>query len=624
MCLAAAERDQMIEWYSPLNMFLRQADILSTWQPGTGRWFLERDSFQEWKIGVGKTLWCQGMPGAGKTVLTWVIITDTLRAEAELSQNIGVAVIYLNHKEIDLLSPSKLLAGVWRQLVFTKPLSPVMEQFYRKHREPRTRPTIDQDHAGIYSTISEYSKVFILVDGLDEYPEKQRDILLRQLGVLGPNVNLLLTSRPHIIIDHIIPNYETLEIRATEDDIRTYLDGQISKSSRLSKHVTNSPNLHEELEARVVQHSDGMFLLAKLHLDSLTEKRTVKEVRKALNNMAGDLDMAYDEVVDRINQQSEGDKKLAWRTLSWIIHAKRPLRRAELREALAVEPGATELDPENLPDMDIVLSVCAGLVVVNEEDDKIRLIHYSTELYLQSAHVQAREFPRAQCEITLTCITYLSSVFEANSHRLQQPLVLFADSPLLHYAVDYCLVHARGHAKIVELLIKLLIKRGANIDAQGWNNPLYTASEWGHDKVVKLLIQGGSRVNGGGWYRPLHVASVWGHEKVVKLLIESGAHINTSGLLDYSPLHAATEYGHTEVVRLLIERGANVNLQSQWGTALHQARHNGHQQIARLLAQHGAVDMGPLLRDYNVPDPWRCRLPIEMCRYGRRFEFSCV
>jgi hypothetical protein len=101
-------------------------------------------------------------------------------------------------------------------------------------------------------------------------------------------------------------------------------------------------------------HSRSRFLLAKLHLDSLTEKRTVKEVRAVLSNMADDLDIAYDVVVNRINQQSQGDKSLAWRTLSWITHAKRPLRRAELREALAVEPGATELDPENLPDMDIV------------------------------------------------------------------------------------------------------------------------------------------------------------------------------------------------------------------------------------------------------------------------------
>ncbi|KAJ7613773.1 ankyrin repeat-containing domain protein [Mycena polygramma] len=560
-----AERDKMIEWYSPLNMFLRQADISSKWEPGTGLWLLENMAFRRWKSGTGQTLWCQGIPGAGKTVLASLIM-NTLRLETE-SQNIGVGVIYLEYRETDVPSPSRLLAALWRQLVIGKPISPVLEHLYGKHREPRTRPTIAEDDTVLRSIIPEYSKVFILVDGLDEYPEKQRDILLAYICAWGPSVNLLLTSRPHITIGHIVSSYGTIEIQATEDDIRKYLDSQISKSSRLSKHLSNSPALHQELEATVVERSDGMFLLAKLHVDSLTEKRTVREIRDALDHMADDLDVAYGAVVDRINRQSQGDRQLAWRTLSWIAHAKRPLRRSELIEALAVEPGAMALDPDNLPEIGIVLSVCAGLVVINEEDDKIRLIHYTTELFLRSPHVQAKAFPLAQTEITMTCLTYLSLGFEAMADRLQEPVFLFTHNPFLHYAADYCLIHARGEP---ELQIKAALL-----------SFLSKCSVW---RRLWMWKQGSRTLTADR----LWIAAVFRLEATCRHIIDEAGEREGFGAL----LHQATLYGSTDVVRLLLKNGFGLQAKKQeyCGLALLEASRRGYDKIVSLLVDH--IDIG--------------------------------
>jgi hypothetical protein len=69
--------------------------------------------------------------------------------------------------------------------------------------------------------------------------------------------------------------------------------------------------------------------------------------------------------------------------LSWITCAKRPLTTSELRHALAVEIGESELDEENLPEIEDMVSVCAGLVTVDEESDVIRLVHYTTQEYFE-------------------------------------------------------------------------------------------------------------------------------------------------------------------------------------------------------------------------------------------------
>ncbi|KAJ7604227.1 ankyrin repeat-containing domain protein [Mycena polygramma] len=574
-------------------MFPRQAELFSFWERGTGMWLLRHNRFQEWRSGTEKTLWCQGMPGAGKTVLA-SLVTDTFRVEVQ-DQNIGVAVIYLEHRETDVPPPSKLLAALWRQLVFGKLISPALEHLYSIHHEPETRPTLMEDDAVLRSIIVEYSKVFIIVDGLDEYSETQRDILLHYLWALGPSVKLLLTSRPHITIHHVIPSYKTLEIRATGDDIRKFLNGQISKSSRLSKHISNSPNLHQDLEATIVERSDGMFLLAKLHAESLAEKRNVKEIRGALNDMADDLDAAYGAVVDRINQQSLGDRRLAWRTLSWIAHAKRPLRRSELAEALALEPGAVSLDRENLPEMDIVVSVCAGLVVINKKDDVVRLIHYTTELFLRSPSVQAKAYPRAQGEITMTCITYLSLGFEAMADGLQQPVVLFTHNPFLHYAVDYCLVHARGEP---ELQIKPALLSFLS-DCPVWRR-LYSWKRGGRtlpaDKLWigavfhleatcrDIITEAGREREGFGAL--LQQATLCRATGVIRLLLENGFDLQTNergyGSL---ALQEASRRGYVGIVSLLIEHNVNVNIDEpgQSATATQMAYFSEHKQSAPLL-----------------------------------------
>ena len=59
------ERETVLKWLSPLNFATQQSDLSSRRQERTGSWLLESQKFQEWVSERGKTLVCQGMPGAG-------------------------------------------------------------------------------------------------------------------------------------------------------------------------------------------------------------------------------------------------------------------------------------------------------------------------------------------------------------------------------------------------------------------------------------------------------------------------------------------------------------------------------------------------------------------------------
>ena len=119
------------------------------------------------------------------------------------------------------------------------------------------------------------------------------------------------------------------------------------------------------------------FLMARFHMDSLVTKTKRKDVRNALETLPPELDGSYDQTMERIEAQGKDYSELARRVLLWASNAFRPLSPVELQYAIAVQPGMTELDDEDLDDQDLMVSVCAGLVVLDAETNTLRFVRKS-------------------------------------------------------------------------------------------------------------------------------------------------------------------------------------------------------------------------------------------------------
>jgi hypothetical protein len=136
------------------------------------------------------------------------------------------------------------------------------------------------------------------------------------------------------------------------------------------------------------------FLLAQLYLGLLADKLTPNVIRSAMRTFQEQgqvssqdqnvqvLAHAYRRVMERINEQMAGKKELALKVLSWITFAKRQLTTSELQHALGTKTGRFELNHGDLPHIGDMVSVCAGLVTVDEESGVMRLVHYTTQEYL--------------------------------------------------------------------------------------------------------------------------------------------------------------------------------------------------------------------------------------------------
>ena len=108
----------------------------------------------------------------------------------------------------------------------------------------------------------------------------------------------------------------------------------------------------------------------------------------------------------RIQGQLGEQTELAMQTLSWLACARRPLTSLELQHALAIEKGESSIDEENMPEVEDILAVCAGLVTIENESGIIRLVHYTTQEYLERK--KDLLFPSVEDDISRLCVTYIS------------------------------------------------------------------------------------------------------------------------------------------------------------------------------------------------------------------------
>ncbi|PKY01730.1 hypothetical protein P168DRAFT_321304 [Aspergillus campestris IBT 28561] len=325
--------------------------------------------------------------------------------------------------------------------------------------------------------------------------------------------------------------------------------------ARLPGFVVSNSMLQEEIKTEIMAAVDGMFLLARLHLDSLVCMRAPKAIRNALKKLpqgSNAYDSAYDRAMERIKGQVPSARELAEQTIAWITCAKRQLAIPELLHALAVEVSQPDFDEENLSQVADILSVCAGLVTVDEESGTIRLVHYTTQEYF--ARTRKDWFPDAETAITRACVSYLSfQTFGSGVCRNHSELLDRLD---MYEFYEYSACHWGHHAHEAlkpcpEVIPFLTCNSKVNASLQ-----MLQREEFRHSQALWRVSSSG-----------LHLAVMFGLEKavqatnghltVVEQLLNAGADPNAKDSSGSSPAYmAALEMEHA-IVDELLRRGAD-------------------------------------------------------------------
>lgn len=93
---------------------------------------------------------------------------------------------------------------------------------------------------------------------------------------------------------------------------------------------------------------------------------------------------------------------------------------------------------------------------------------------------------------------------------------------------------------------------------------LMYAALHGDIELIRLLLKRGAQVNMSGW-TPLHYAAVSGRTEVLALLLEHHAYIDAPSANGTTPLMMAAREGQMPAVRLLVGEGADPSLRNEAG-----------------------------------------------------------
>ena len=251
---------KVVDWFSPLSFGDRHNDVLSRRCEGTGNWLFETAETSAWLAGGDKaSLWCSGIPGAGKTTIA-AIMTEHIEQNLIHDQSTAVACVYCNYKDKMALTPVNLLANIWMQIRQKGGLSPDVEELYASSvtKGSSTRPKLDDVTKILKAEVERHANVYVVIDALDECEPAYRLRLLTELKALQPKLRLMVTSRYFDAFGADMGIDTDVEILASDGDIKRYVQERIANTPRLGRWIAADSSLEATIEAKVIEAAQSM------------------------------------------------------------------------------------------------------------------------------------------------------------------------------------------------------------------------------------------------------------------------------------------------------------------------------------------------------------------------------
>lgn len=248
------ERHKIAEWISSTNYAAYQADCLSERQEGTGQWLLDTTEFCEWVKNTG-VLYCPGIPGAGKTIISSVVINH-LQESFGRKQDIGIAYIFCSYRQQHEQKLIGILSSILKQLIQT--LHFVPDDLNALYRDC-SRLQLDQLLKLLVTVASSYSRVYLVIDALDECSDsdRTRDTVISHILNLQKKCNIAFFATSRFIpeITEKFEGFPSVEVRASDADVTLYAEGHVHE---LSNCVRRSPELSKLVVSQIVSSVSGM------------------------------------------------------------------------------------------------------------------------------------------------------------------------------------------------------------------------------------------------------------------------------------------------------------------------------------------------------------------------------
>ncbi|KAH7150354.1 ankyrin repeat-containing domain protein [Dactylonectria estremocensis] len=612
------QRDELLKWLNPSEETSKPAPKPVS---GTGQWLIDSERYRSWRDGNPSTLWCHGAPGSGKSVLASIVFQDLKTFEPGQSYVACYFCDYATRKQQNSLS---IMQSILRQLLNQAGEETILA-LVDFQKQAKGEPDIRILFEMIVTLCELAPPTYLILDAPDELDSPNEIMtILQRFSASGCRV--LVTSRDTPDLRHALSAANNIEIQADEEDLVLFLEHCF-----LEQGHDKIARRGRDLIQGVVKKSKGIFLLAKILVDKLLDMTTLAQMRKSLNSMPTTITEAFESSVTRIEAQPRAKRNLAFQVIAWVTQSHRRLKADELVHALAVEEDSDEFDEDNIPDMQLALRVCVGLVIKEASDDSLGMVHTTAYEFFHG-----RCQPSIRRDMAATCLTYLTlppftlgpckTLEEISLRKQQRPFMLYAAKFWGDYVDQNDVEHDLD--ALIDLLVNSPELRLSSFQALHYRpeltnkaistellatiptdqQALHLAAYWNLASTTALLLQKGhdSSAKDSQQWTPLHWACYRESLASIGQLLAADADLNAQDSQGWTPLFWLAVKGNRTGMQMVLSKGANHLVRDIHGwTALTWAVSAQSKSIVQILLDHheaylSKLDDEPMLQMRDV------------------------
>lgn len=420
-------------------------DILTNYQDGTGSWVLEDPGFKEWLEGnvEGNICCLYGPAGVGKTTLA-AFITDHLQKTYN-AEGTAVISIFIGSKRSRYsqdIESSPLLGSLAHQLLQYPLQTPAYAALKARIQDEDITPGHELETFQMIA--AHYEKVFVVIDGLDEWTKTQDGFFKDWMELLATGkFRLLVTSSQPTLYDLDSERTAMIEVCPSKENVGKFVEGRIHGHSELREYVgTDVEGVIEE----IAEKSQGSFLLAYLHLQFLISQMKQGGFQEALSSLEKHPDAMVRNLLHVMDSWEESE--LVRVVLLCITHSPVALTREDIMELINLfAKGGTKMDP---PAVGVALdtALSSGLVIVEQErGGYVSLAHSIIEKAIENDWVGGSRFSLAHSFLLTGCCNHISEKWLENlqvPYDVEISRGLTEDDPHLVYAATNWARHAQN------------------------------------------------------------------------------------------------------------------------------------------------------------------------------------
>ncbi|KAK3375657.1 hypothetical protein B0T24DRAFT_676581 [Lasiosphaeria ovina] len=420
--------ERILRLFEALCRDRRTFESIRSWERSKGNvsWLYSKKEYQKWKAKTSSScLFLKGKLGCGKTVLMANVVDDVVLSKQAKASSPPVAYFF-SKAEIPESLQAKTIAGtLTRQIISHPSLAPRLG----KYADSLTAASMESiDTLGMFKMLcyiipQDHPPTFLIVDGLDDCPDKEVSVLIEFLSLLLTSRTCLLVlasrgDKPSTVLRQNTAGTSVVYYSLGFDNQSELVDYVVKEMEKRSERWSDdsiSRALYTAIRNCLVTYSDGMYLWVALVIDEVlpidedTARPSDDEIRAILVNLPKTLAEAYDRALKRIRST-----KYSLTLFQIVAGAVRPLSLRELEEALSVNAGDSNWDPGRVPrDMAKLVSSSSGnLLTINEHTLAVHFVHHTAATHIQSTPTvpQAIHFSSEEASATMMgiCITYLN------------------------------------------------------------------------------------------------------------------------------------------------------------------------------------------------------------------------